>query len=144
MYSATDTFGNSKEGEIEAQNLQAAHDELLASTLQPLEIYEASSTSSVLYFPILETLRLYAGWLLAWYSLVYAIGGYQFTKDLPIHIPYAESLFLSPLVLSFTFAAYLFLLLTSIYTYSNISKKSGVALSIVGITLFILYRINIQ
>ena len=96
------------------------------------------------YLPLFETLRLYAGWLLAWYALVYCIGAYQYTKELPFRIPYAESLFLSPLVLSFTFAAYLFLLLSSLYQIFGKKKVIGVILSISGIVIFVLYRANVQ
>ena len=105
---------------------------------------ERAPQSDVAYFPLLDTLRLYAGWLLAWYCLVFAVGSYQFTKDIPFHVPYAESLFLSPLVLSFTFAAYLFLLLSGIYTQTGRSKKIGLVLATVGVAVFILYKMNIQ
>lgn len=96
------------------------------------------------YFPLYETLRLYAGWLLAWYCLVYAIGSYQYMKEVPFHFPYAESLFLSPLVLSFTFGAYLFLLLSGIYKYYSKNKLLGLGLFVIGIALFILYRMNVM
>lgn len=95
------------------------------------------------YFPLYETLRLYAGWLLAWYCLVYAVGSYQFLKELPFHVPYAESLFLSPLVLSFTFGAYLFLLLSGLYKHTGKKKSAAIVLSLVGIGIFLLYRMNV-
>lgn len=100
--------------------------------------------STQVYFPLLETLRLYAGWLLAWYSLVYAVGSYQFLKELPFRIPYTESLFLSPLVLSFTFGAYLFLLLTGFYKLSGKKKSVGLLLFVLGIALFLWYRMNVR
>ena len=105
---------------------------------------EVPADTEHVYFPLLETLRLYAGWLLAWYCLVYAIGSYQFMKELPFRLPYAESLFLSPLVLSFTFAAYLFLLLSGVYR--NTGKKRIIAffLFLIGIAVFVLYRMNVQ
>jgi len=105
---------------------------------------EFSVQSETAYFPLLETLRLYAGWLLAWYAAVYAIGSYQFMKDLPFHVPYAESLFLSPLVLSFTFAAYLFLLTTSLYKRAEKKKIAGVGLLVLSVAVFVLYRMNVQ
>ena len=172
-YQATDSSGNQREGTVDALSLQAARDAVMDLGLQPIEIYESAlpttapaddspwvdpmsaappppapdntvSESSTAYFPFLETLRLYAGWLLAWYSIVYAVGAYQFLNDVPFRIPYAESLFLSPLVLSFTFAAYLFLLLSSIYKATGSSKKKALLLSVLGIVIFILYRINVQ
>ncbi|PIR53785.1 hypothetical protein COU75_04170 [Candidatus Peregrinibacteria bacterium CG10_big_fil_rev_8_21_14_0_10_42_8] len=96
------------------------------------------------YLPLFETLRLYAGWLLAWYSLIYIIGAYQFTKDLPFKVPYAESLFFSPLVLSFTFAAFIFLLLSSVYILLKRKKIVAVLLVIIGVATFLLYRMNVQ
>lgn len=149
-YQATDSSGKTLDGTIDAHSLQAAREAIVSLGLEPLEIFEAEvpvdiqAIPEVAYFPLLETLRLYAGWLLAWYSLVYAVGSYQFTKDIPVHVPYAESLFLSPLVLSFTFAAYLFLLFTGIYTLMGRSKKIGIILSIVGIVVFLLYKMNTQ
>jgi len=95
------------------------------------------------YLPILETLRLYAGWLLAWYCLVYAVGSYQFLKETPFRIPYAESLFLSPLVISFTLSAFLFLLFTSLHKAVGGGKLKGLLFLALGIAAFILYRMNI-
>lgn len=168
-YRATDATGTEKTGTIAAISLQTAKEQLLALQLEPIEIYELApntppvptqmqptgiigkeieksqmqTNTPAVYFPLYETLRLYAGWLLAWYCLVYAIGSYQFIKELPIHIPYAESLFLSPLVLSFTFGAYLFLLLSGIYKQTGKKKLTGLGLGILGIAVFLLYRMNV-
>lgn len=95
------------------------------------------------YFPLLDTLRLYAGWLVAWYCLVYALGGYQNARPLPFRIPYVEGLFLSPLVLSFTLAAFLFLLLTGIWKAIGKGIFSGLVLTITGVAAFVLYRMNV-
>lgn len=169
-YQATDPSGKTLDGTVDAHSLQAAREAVIALGLEPIEIYEAATSASsvpdakwvdplqvvepiedpvsadpeLAYFPLLETLRLYAGWLLAWYAIVYAVGSYQFMKDVPFHIPYAESLFLSPLVLSFTFAAYLFLLLTGIYKMAGRSKKVGIVLFITGVAVFLLYKMNVQ
>ena len=149
-YSATDNAGDTKEGTIKSQSLQAARDAIVALGYTPIEIYEAPKDipseipnpqpeTSVVYFPLLETLRLYAGWLLAWYCLVYAVGSYQYTRPLPLRIPYAESLFLSPLVLSFTFGAFLFLFLSGIYKKHK-SKRNAWILLFLGIGIFVFYR----
>lgn len=163
-YTAKSTNGENIDGTISAHSLQSARDAIVELGLEPIEIYEtpasmqpvheplkdapqpapAVEVSGRVYFPLFETLRLYAGWLLAWYSLVYAIGSYQFMKDVPMRIPYAESLFLSPLVLSFTFAAYLFLLLSGFYARFGRKKRVAVVLLVVGIALFVLYRINVE
>ena len=170
-YRATDEFGAEKHGTLSAISLQVAREQLQAMQLVPVEITESPkdaapqpmpiepfpaegaigekaetlppSSKETAYFPLYETLRLYAGWLLAWYCLVYAVGSYQFIKDLPIHVPYAESLFLSPLVLSFTFGAYLFLLLSGIYKTVGKKKFSGIVLTVIGIAIFLLYRMNV-
>lgn len=110
----------------------------------PVEAPKPASTTDQAYFPLLETLRLYAGWLLAWYCLVYAVGSYQFIKEMPFRIPYAESLFLSPLVLSFTFAAYLFLIFSGIYKMLGKKRSVGFVLIIIAAAIFVLYRMNIQ
>ncbi|MDA1292719.1 MAG: hypothetical protein O3A81_02985, partial [bacterium] len=72
-YQATDPSGKTLDGNVDAFSLQAAREAVIALGLEPIEIYEvATSASSVpngpalAYFPLLETLRLYAGWLLAW------------------------------------------------------------------------------
>lgn len=147
-YQATDPSGKTLDGTVDAFSLQAAQEAVIALGLEPIEIYETETSAGpspeLAYFPLLETLRLYAGWLLAWYAIVYAVGSYQFMKDVPFHIPYAESLFLSPLVLSFTFAAYLFLLLTGIYKMAGRSKKIGIVLFITGVAIFLLYKMNTQ
>lgn len=149
-YKATGSNGNEVQGFLEANDLQSAQKKTLSMDLDPIEIYETPSIgpkkkkSLSPYLPLFETLRLYAGWLLAWYALVYIVGAYQFLKKLPFHIPYAESLFLSPLVLSFTFAAYIFLVLSSLYMASGRKKIVAILLCIVGIGLFVLYRSNIQ
>ena len=100
--------------------------------------------SSVNYFPLYDTMRLYAGWLLAWYGVVFALGSYQSLKPLPFHVPYADSLFLSPLVLSFTFASYLFLLCSSIHKSLLHNKASAIVLAIAGLALFFAFRMNVQ
>lgn len=111
-----------------------------ATQAQVIAIKPKSSNS---YFPLYETLRLYAGWLLAWYGIIYAIGAYQHVKDLPFRIPYAESLFLSPLVLSFTFASFVFLLCTTLSKALPVFRFKNILLFLTGTAIFMLYRMNI-
>jgi hypothetical protein len=54
-----------------------------------------------------------------------------------------EGLFLSPLVLSFTFAAYLFLLLSGIWKTAGRGILKGLLLTGIGIAGFVLYRMNV-
>ena len=89
------------------------------------------------YHPLTDTLRLYVGWMLAWYALIYGLGAYQYTRDLSFQIPFVSGLFLSPLVLSFTTACYLFLLLTQ---RSIETKTKGLLVGVLGIAIFYLFR----
>ncbi|TSC58746.1 MAG: hypothetical protein Greene041662_712, partial [Candidatus Peregrinibacteria bacterium Greene0416_62] len=95
------------------------------------------------YLPIAATLRLYAGWLLAYYALVYAVGWYAHSRPLPFEIPYVEALILSPLVLSFTFAAFLFLIGHSLYMSWGKGLWKGIFVSVIGVGVFVVYRMNV-
>ncbi|MDO8649502.1 MAG: hypothetical protein Q7R81_07020 [Candidatus Peregrinibacteria bacterium] len=95
------------------------------------------------YLPLLDTLRLYAGWLLAWYFIIYALGSYQYIRDLPFHMPYVEELFLSPVILQFSFAAFLFLLLSALQKKIRGSYVSGIILLILGVGIFVVFRENV-
>jgi len=95
------------------------------------------------YYPISDTLRLYAGWLLAWYGLVYALGSYQSTRELSFEIPYLMGIYYSPLVLSFTLGSFLFLLLSGLHRIVGRGILPGLFFSIVGLGLFGVYRMNV-
>ena len=95
------------------------------------------------YHPLSETLRLYAGWLLAWYLIIYAIGSYQLTRTLPFELPFVAELFFSPLVLSFAVAAFLFLMLSSVYRRLGRRRILGLLLTVGGVLLFLAYRSNV-
>jgi hypothetical protein len=94
------------------------------------------------YIPLVDTFRLYAGWLLAWYSLVYLLGSYQYLKGLPFEIPFLEGLFLSPLVLKFAFGTFLFLLVSSVHRAMGRGIWKGVFLTIVWLVLVTLFSLN--
>ena len=95
------------------------------------------------YYPMLDTLRLYAGWLLAWYAIVYAMGYYQSTRNLSFEVPYLMGIYTSPLVLSFTLASFLFLFMTSLHKRFGRGMFSGISLTILGLVIFVLYRMNV-
>ena len=111
----------------------------------PTKKKKTRSESDVLYYPIVDTLRLYAGWLLAWYLLVYAFGAYQYTRDVSYRLPYVEALLppFSPIVLQFSFGAFLFLLLSAFHRRVHGGTFFTIALSVIGIVLFMFYRLNI-
>lgn len=94
------------------------------------------------YVPLSDTFRLYAGWLLAWYVIVYLLGSYQYTKRLPFEIPFLEGLFLSPLVLKFAFGTFLFLMLSSLHRAMGRGLWKGLLLSVVWIGLMVLFVVN--
>lgn len=119
---------------------------------QPAQTSQPSSTEEKMaptlsqkkvYLPIASTLRLYAGWLLAYYAIVYAVGWYAQSRPLPFEIPYVQALLVSPLVLSFTFAAFLFLLMHSLYRMWGNGLWKSVTVSVLGVVVFAVYRMNV-
>jgi len=113
--------------------------EKTASTPLPQQSVEGPEVPAF-YFPFLDTLRLYAGWLMAWYLGIYALGYYQQSRGLPFAFDYIENLYRSPLVLSFALGAFLFLLFTSLHRTIGRGKLLGFILCAVGIGVFLLYR----
>jgi hypothetical protein len=67
------------------------------------------------YAPLTDTFRLFAGWLLAWYAIVYLLGSYQRQYVLPYELSFIDNMFASTLVLRFAFGTFLFLFLNSIH-----------------------------
>ena len=95
------------------------------------------------YVPLIDTFRLFAGWLLAWYAVVYLLGSAQSLGRLPIEIPFIDSLFLSPLILRLSFATYLFLLVTTIHRALGKGIGRGIFLTIVGIVAYGFFHVNV-
>ena len=95
-----------------------------------------------MYAPLIDTLRLFAGWLLAWYGAVYVLGAYQQEQVLSSDIPFLQALFQSPLILRFTFGTFLFLLLSSLHQWMGRGIGKGIFLTIVGVVLFVLFHLN--
>lgn len=94
------------------------------------------------YVPLSDTLRLFAGWLLAWYALVYLLGSFRLNGQLPFDVPFLQGLFESPLVLRFSFATFLFLSLGSLHRWLGRGAGKGIALSLLGAVLFVLFHLN--
>ena len=97
------------------------------------------------YAPLIDTLRLYAGWLLAWYVVIYAVGAYQASRDLPFRVPYVEAMLppYSSLVLTFAVGAFLFLFVSSLHRILGKGIILGTVLWLLGITGFVVYRMNV-
>ena len=94
------------------------------------------------YYPFLDTLRLYAGWLLAWYVLVITLGAYQETKGLPFAVPLVEGLWQSVLIIRATFAVFLFLTFSSLYRFFGSRGWLGGVLGVSGALLFYVFFVN--
>jgi len=94
------------------------------------------------YLPLTDTLRLFAGWLLAWYALVFLLGSYQLTGRISYDVPFLQALFESSLVLRFSFATFLFLLLTDLHRWLRGNVLFGLGLGVTGVVIFLLFHLN--
>lgn len=103
----------------------------------------AIQAEALAYIPLVETLRLFAGWLLAWYGMVYLLGDLMMQQKMPVDIPYLEALFVSDLVLRFTFGTFLFLLLTTIHHALGKGIGKAIMLTIAGVTAFVVFHLNV-
>ncbi len=113
----------------------------LSSVPPPSPVLQTAVTEDdTEYLPLVDTLRLFAGWLLAWYAVVYLLGGYQRNGKISASIPFLQALFESPLVLRFAFGTFLFLMLTSIYAWTGKSTGKAIALSVTGIITFLIFH----
>lgn len=82
------------------------------------------------YLPLVETLRLFAGWLIAWYGLVYLLAGLQFKGSISADLPFIAALASSGLVIRFSFGTFLFLLLSSVHAWTGRGIAKGIALTV--------------
>lgn len=94
------------------------------------------------YYPLLDTLRLYAGWLAAWYFVIFAIGSYQSMRSLPFRIGFIDDLYHSSLIFPFALASFLFLLMTTLHRLWGRGMLKGIALWVVGIVVFVFFLQN--
>lgn len=95
------------------------------------------------YVPLVDTLRLFAGWLLAWYGVVYALGALRLSGKLGFDIPFLESLFQSPLVLRFAFGTFLFLLLSNAHQWLGKGTGKAVGLGALWLVLMMMFAVNV-
>ncbi|GEM_PF-434609 len=95
------------------------------------------------YFPLISTIRLYAGWLLAWYALFVALGYYSHVRTLPWNIPFVEAFYLSPLIFTFVVAIFLFLMLTSLKRALGGGIFTGFVFTILGIGALVFVRMSV-
>lgn len=94
------------------------------------------------YHPLIDTLRLYAGWLLACLFAVYALGIFQKLRALPWDIGILDEWVDSPLILHVTFTTFVFLLLSTVHRMLGRGLWKGIALTGVGFLLIVVFRAN--
>lgn len=88
------------------------------------------------YLPLGSTLRLYAGWLLAWYAAVYVLGSLQQSGVAPWAPEFIANLYVSPLTLLFTCVTFLYLMLGTAHRAIGGGALKGIALFVTGVLLF--------
>lgn len=125
---------------IQAQEIHVATTQERTSAVQPSPLLTREQSS---YLPLIDTLRLYAGWLLAWYGLVYLLGFYRSVDRLSVDLPFIDELYQSALVLRFAFGTFLFLLLTSIHRLLRGGLLLGCILLLAGIAVMLLFAGNV-
>lgn len=96
----------------------------------------AVKASQAGYHPLASTLRLYAGWLLAWYGLFVAIGYYSMQRVLPWDIPFVQAFYMSPLIFSFIVAIFIFLMMSALHKTVRGGLLTGITFTVLGIGLF--------
>lgn len=94
------------------------------------------------YHPLLDTLRLYAGWLFALLFVVFSVGIFQQTRELPWEFPLLDEWVASPLILQVSLLTFLFLLLSTVHRLVGRGMWKGLALAIIGFALFAFFRAN--
>ncbi len=154
-YAARDASGKRVAGTVDAPDAQAAHASLRSQELQVEELRETERFANPdpeseweigegkrEYLPLSDTMRLYAGWLLALYFVVYALGSYQWLGNAPLSLGFVDELFLSPLILAFSVAAFLYLLLHTVFRWLGGGAFKGIVLGAIGVVLFLAFRAN--
>lgn len=94
------------------------------------------------YHPLLDTLRLYAGWLLACLFTIYAAGGYQQLRQLPFRLSILDDWIASPTILHATLVTFLFMLLSNIHRALGKGFWNGMGLAVIGFALLVFFRAN--
>ena len=92
------------------------------------------------YHPLLDTFRLYAGWLFACLALVFAAGSYQSLRAFPVRFAILDEWVDSSMLLHATLVTFLFLLLSSVHRMMGRGVWKGVALTVLGFGLLVMFR----
>ena len=117
-------------------------------TTPPIDAFQETTTDKELddqteYYPLSDTIRLYAGWQLALYVMVYALGFYQLNEKVSFRVPYIDALFISPILLTATLGCFLFLACTEITRMFPNKTTLKIFVSLLFIVLFVFYRSNV-
>lgn len=107
----------------------------------PLPTTSGTETQKT-YLPLLDTIRLYAAWFLAWYLLLFHLGMYQTTRSLPFSLPLVEEIYASLFVATVALAAFLMLLLSTIHRKIKGGTLTGLLFTLLGASLVILFWIR--
>lgn len=94
------------------------------------------------YHPLISTLRLYAGWLLACLFVAYTFGSYQQIRELPFRLAILDEWMDSDMILNAALVTFLFMLLSSVHQLVGRGFWKGLALVIVGFVLLVVFRMN--
>lgn len=95
------------------------------------------------YYPLIDTLRLYAGWLLAWYGLIFAVGAYQYRGILPFHSELIAGLAASTTLQRTAFGVFFFLMCSEFHKTLRGGILKGVALTSLWILGTAWFAVNI-
>lgn len=95
------------------------------------------------YHPLVDTLAIYAGWLLAWYLGIVSLTQLAQLRSLDIFPGFFYEIVASSSLFLAAFACFLFLLGRYVYRLLGRRFFVGVILVIVEIAAFALYYINI-
>ncbi|MBI3336560.1 hypothetical protein HYZ98_03280 [Candidatus Peregrinibacteria bacterium] len=165
FYRARDNKNLQKEGTIDALSLQHARDLLKTKALFVEEIHEATMKEQHIkkafvideppehplppahplppYLPLIDTLRLYAGWLLVWYGLIFAIGTYQYRGIIPFRSELIAGLASSTTVLVSAFGVFIFLMFSSLHKTLHGGIFKGMVLTCLWVLGTAWFAVNI-
>ncbi len=89
------------------------------------------------YYPLVDTLRLYAGWLLAFLVVLSSASGFALLGKLPFHSQLLQEWLLSGAIRNAAFVTFLFLLLSTVHGVLRGGVWKGIGLMLVGFVVFV-------
>lgn len=95
------------------------------------------------YVRLTDTMRIYAGWLLAWYCIVVTLQSYARLRSITFLPDFLEEMFASQPLFLVSFACFLFLLGTSVHQFFKRSLVGGVIIAVLCVAVFVVYVQNL-